>query len=97
LYERLVLLATLPGECVLDPFAGVGTTGAAALKHGRRCHLIEKQGRYVKAQKARFEAAGAGKRIRFEKAKQSRKLSAPRLPAVLPQPCVDEPGPVSLD
>lgn len=34
--EYLVLLAADPDALVLDPFCGSGTTGAAAVKHGRR-------------------------------------------------------------
>ena len=37
LMERL----TEPGDKVLDPFAGSGTTGIAAMKTGRNCQLIE--------------------------------------------------------
>lgn len=36
LMERCVLLFTNPGDLVVDLFAGSGTTGAAAVKHGRR-------------------------------------------------------------
>lgn len=32
----LVLLSTPPGGLVLDPFCGSGTTGVAAVRHGRR-------------------------------------------------------------
>lgn len=34
--ERLVLSSTQPGDLILDPFSGSGTTGVAAIKHGRR-------------------------------------------------------------
>jgi site-specific DNA-methyltransferase (adenine-specific) len=33
--EPLILCASEPGDIVLDPFMGSGTTGIAALKHGR--------------------------------------------------------------
>ena len=36
LLERIVLAASQPGETVLDPFLGSGTTAVAALSHGRR-------------------------------------------------------------
>lgn len=36
LLERLVRDYTSPGELVCDPFMGSGTTGVAALRHGRR-------------------------------------------------------------
>lgn len=35
LLETLVLQSSEPGEVVIDPFAGSGSTGVAALKHGR--------------------------------------------------------------
>lgn len=34
--EYLVVLASAPGDLVLDPFAGSGTVGVVALRHGRR-------------------------------------------------------------
>lgn len=34
--ERCIRLWTNPGETVLDPFAGIGSTGVMALRHGRR-------------------------------------------------------------
>ena len=36
LAERCILAGCKPGGTVLDPFSGSGTTGMAALKHGRR-------------------------------------------------------------
>lgn len=36
LIERAVLASSNPGDVVLDPFNGNGTTGIAALRHGRR-------------------------------------------------------------
>jgi site-specific DNA-methyltransferase (adenine-specific) len=36
LMERCILLFTKPGDLVVDPFSGSGTTGVAAIKHGRR-------------------------------------------------------------
>ena len=36
LLERIILAASNPGDTVLDPFCGSGTTGVAALRHGRR-------------------------------------------------------------
>jgi site-specific DNA-methyltransferase (adenine-specific) len=35
LYERIVELSTQPGDIVLDPFMGSGTTGVAAARLGR--------------------------------------------------------------
>ena len=43
----LVLNSTLPGETVLDPFAGSGSTGVVAQEEGRGCILIERDPGYV--------------------------------------------------
>lgn len=41
LLERIVHIATNPGDWVLDSFAGSGTTGAVAHKMGRRWIMVE--------------------------------------------------------
>lgn len=41
LLERVMCLATEPGDWVLDSFAGSGTTGAVAHKMGRRWIMVE--------------------------------------------------------
>ena len=41
LLERVVQIATKPGELILDSFAGSGTTGAVAHKMGRRWIMVE--------------------------------------------------------
>lgn len=41
LMEQLVVQFTDPGETVLDAFAGSGTTGLAAMRHGRKSILVE--------------------------------------------------------
>ncbi|MEO9298774.1 site-specific DNA-methyltransferase [Devosia alba] len=41
LLQRIVTLATNPGDLVLDSFAGSGTTGAVAHKMGRRWIMVE--------------------------------------------------------
>ena len=41
LIERIVAIASNPGDVVLDSFAGSGTTGAVAHKMGRRWIMIE--------------------------------------------------------
>ena len=48
LVERLVLALTNPGDVVLDPFMGVGSSLLAALLHNRRSIGIDKERDYVK-------------------------------------------------
>lgn len=48
LMRYLVKLITPTGGLVLDPFAGSGTTGQAALAEGFRCVLIEREAEYVR-------------------------------------------------
>jgi len=47
LMRYLVRLITPPGGRVLDPFAGSGTTGMAALAEGFDCTLIEREAEAV--------------------------------------------------
>lgn len=57
--EWLVERLTEPGDVVLDPFAGSGTTGIAALNKGRNCILIEldEDGSYEPIIRGRLRAA----------------------------------------
>lgn len=45
------------GAVILDPFAGSGTTGVAAIAEGRRCILIEKEPKYVDICRRRVDEA----------------------------------------
>ena len=47
LLERVVLASTKPGDLVLDPFCGSGTTGVAAVRHGRRFVGIDMDADYL--------------------------------------------------
>lgn len=47
LMRWLVRMVTPPGGLVLDPFAGTGTTGAAAIAEGCQALLIEREDQYV--------------------------------------------------
>ena len=52
--RKLVELASKPGDVILDPFAGVGSTGVAALELGRRFIGIDAEEDYVKAGRKRL-------------------------------------------
>jgi modification methylase len=47
LLQRIILAATNPGDMVLDPFFGTGTTGAVAKRLGRRWVGIERDQGYA--------------------------------------------------
>ncbi|WBH15351.1 site-specific DNA-methyltransferase [Sphingomonas radiodurans] len=57
LLYRILLACTKPGDVVLDPFFGTGTTGAVAKRLGRRWIGIERETGYIDAAKARIAAA----------------------------------------
>src|SRR3569623_1666738 len=56
LLYRLLLACTKPGDVVLDPFFGTGTTGAVARRLGRHWVGIERERAYVKVALDRIEA-----------------------------------------
>ena len=51
---RVVLSSTNPGDLVLDPFFGTGTTGVVCKKLGRKFIGIEKNATYIKEAKKRI-------------------------------------------
>ena len=56
LLYRVLLSSTKPGDIVLDPFFGTGTTGAVARRLGRRWIGIEREPAYAKVAAARIAA-----------------------------------------
>lgn len=54
LIRWLVELGTLPGECVLDPFCGAGTTALACRDLGRRCVTLEKAAEFAAVARGRL-------------------------------------------
>lgn len=58
LVEPCVRLTTHPGDIVLDPFIGSGTTGLCAGQLGRRFAGIELQPSYLEMARSRFVANG---------------------------------------
>ena len=55
LLNRLLLATTHPGDLVLDPFFGTGTTGAVARRLGRRWLGIERNPAYAAAARQRID------------------------------------------
>lgn len=47
---------TRPGDVILDPFGGSGTTGGVALKHGRHAILCELNPEYIGVMQSRIES-----------------------------------------
>ncbi|HZV03908.1 MAG TPA: site-specific DNA-methyltransferase [Gemmataceae bacterium] len=60
LAEFFVLSFCPPGGVVLDPFAGSGTTLAAAVKHGRRAPGIDIRGSQVELTRRRLSGVTPG-------------------------------------
>ena len=56
LLHRVILSCTSPGDVVLDPFLGSGTTAAVAKRLGRRYIGIERDATYAAAARARINA-----------------------------------------
>jgi site-specific DNA-methyltransferase (adenine-specific) len=54
LLERIVAASSRPGDLVLDPFAGSGTTGVAAARLGRRWLLVDRNPAAVEIARARL-------------------------------------------
>lgn len=59
LLHRILLAASKPGDVVLDPFFGTGTTGAVAKRLGRHFIGIERERAYIEAAQARIAAIEA--------------------------------------
>ncbi len=56
LLHRILIGTTNPGDVVLDPFFGTGTTGAAAKRLGRHYIGIEREAAYIRVAEARLAA-----------------------------------------
>jgi len=70
LLERLVLACSNPKDLVLDPFCGSGTTGVAAVRHGRNFVGIESDNSFTKLALKRLESET--KRAENDKRRQRR-------------------------
>jgi DNA modification methylase len=60
LLYRVVMASSEPGDLILDPFFGTGTTGAVAKKLGRQWIGIEREAAYVALAQERIAAVDPG-------------------------------------
>jgi site-specific DNA-methyltransferase (adenine-specific) len=72
--ERIIRVASNPGDLVLDPFAGSGTTLAVAKKLGRRCLGVELSDEYADGVRKRLQ------QIEFAAPKHTRRAKAAAKP-----------------
>lgn len=59
-FEKLILMTTAPGDLVIDPMSGSGTTGVAALGLGRRAILCDVSEEYTLLAEERLEVRRLG-------------------------------------
>src|SRR6188474_1425031 len=78
LLHRVLLASTRPGDVVLDPFFGTGTTGAVAKRLGRGFIGIERDKGYIKVARERIRRinAAAPEDLEIKKTKKEE----PRVP-----------------
>jgi modification methylase len=78
LLHRVILSSTRPGETILDPFFGSGTTGAVAKKLGRQFIGIERDRNYARIARARITAVSPAPNEAIEVTRSKR--AEPRIP-----------------
>src|SRR6184192_3305864 len=78
LLHRVLLASTRPGDIVLDPFFGTGTTGAVAKRLGRRFIGIEREKTYADVARARIAEVVPADSEAIEVTKSKR--AEPRIP-----------------
>jgi modification methylase len=95
LLHRVLIASTRPGDLVLDPFFGTGTTGAVAKRLGRRFIGIERDPHYAALARTRIAAVTPLDPTLVESAA---KREAPRIPfGVLVERGLVKPGEVLFD
>jgi modification methylase len=95
LLHRVLLASTRPGELVLDPFCGTGTTGAVARRLGRRFVGIERDAGYAALARERIAAIAPAD---SELLAVASKREAPRVPfGSLVERGMIQPGEVLFD
>ncbi len=96
LLHRVILASTKPGDTVLDPFSGTGTTAAVAKRLGRHYLGIEREAEYVKISEKRLAAVSPASPEDIEIMKSKR--DEPRIPfGMVIERGLLEPGAVLFD
>jgi len=74
LLYRVIMAASNPGDVVLDPFFGSGTTGAVAKRLGRNWIGIERDRKYIRIAQKRIDAINIADEaaLKVEKRKRAR-------------------------
>jgi len=78
LLHRVILGTTHPGDVIVDPFFGTGTTGSVAKRLGRKFIGIEREERYARVARARIDSVTVHDRESLSVT--SSKRSEPRVP-----------------
>ena len=78
LLHRVIVASTRPGDVILDPFFGSGTTGAVAKRLGRRFIGIEREKTYADVARARIAEVIPADNEAIETTKSKR--AEPRIP-----------------
>ncbi|NVK20248.1 MAG: site-specific DNA-methyltransferase [Methylocystaceae bacterium] len=78
LLYRVIMASSKPGDVVLDPFFGTGTTGAVAKKLGRNFIGLERETDYIKVAEKRIKAIKA--EVDTSLLMTPAKRQAPRIP-----------------
>jgi modification methylase len=95
LLHRVLMASTRPGDLVLDPFFGTGTTGAVAKRLGRRFIGIERDPGYAELARERIRAV---KPADLEDVVAPQKREEPRIPfGALVERGLLKPGEVLFD
>jgi len=81
--ERLILALTKKGGLVVDPFMGVGSTGVAAVLHGRRFAGADLSQEYVQIAKKRIHLAIDGK-LKYRNFRKPVYVPQPNTPLTTP-------------
>ncbi|MGP1667238.1 MAG: DNA-methyltransferase, partial [Rhodanobacter sp.] len=76
LVSPCILAGSRPGDAILDPFGGSGTTAAVAITNGRDAVLCELNPEYISLATARIDAAKAETQARIDDAQRQGRLIA---------------------